>query len=618
MLVSNVRTRSSTLSTRDEACTNELANISAYNQSVSNEDTAASCSFKTPVIKRQLPKRKVTAKTGKAPTTPKTKRAKDSTKARLCPAALSLQPIILNDIQEEITQLKVKMMSIDSSLSVLRTLEPLTALMQKSKSHKVEHMLSAGSLIDSIATEVVGRMDRSKNAVIFNVPDNIMLAALRDILLKATNMVGTECSCIRLRKQVQRHACPILLKFHSALNASEFISRQHQIVANTTFKTLKVIPDRTPLQRLLLHGDSDLILRRDSLPANVVVPTAAASLVPNCQTDTRIIKLPVHDDTHNQPINISYHSDPSQMTLRETNIIEPPTFKTKRHRHYEPVNPHPEESYLRQLQSIKTPVVDLDMTTIVPRDLIAFRDNERPGITDTALTNAPPAGGINPVSSTPSSLKMGSTDATPQNPESPDTQDHSSSQKIATPPPVLSAWPAQTLSPDKPTGNLARPMRPLVYSVLAFNIPDSADLLDTVATLGKVANVKPQKLRVTRVPKRLQTYPAPVRFSSVDQLTLASLISELNAIRKVPHLSNIYFSRLLAKPLVSAHPKMSATSILGEPYLPTDLSRNINPTCIPDMSNQLSVFVEMGRKLSVIPPHQAFNIFLTFLKMIQI
>ncbi|CAH8666929.1 unnamed protein product [Dicrocoelium dendriticum] len=291
-------------------------------------------------------------------------------------------------------------------------------------------------------------------------------------------------------------------------------------------------------------------------------------------------------------------------------------FKTKHHRRYQPATSHPGDSYVQQPQ-ITNSLVDLDLTSIVTRDLTAFLDDERPRAIDTQQTNEPLAGDKNPVSSNPSSLNEGSSDPTTQNLDSADTQDHPISHKLTATPAVLVVKPVQTPSPNKIAACPIRPKKPLVYSLLAFNIPDSTDLIDVVTTLGKVANVKSHMFNAIRVPKRIQAYPAPVRFTSVDQPTLESLVSKLSAIRTVPYLSNIYFSRLLARPYVSVHPKTSAASILGAPCLPIDPSRNGNPTYIPDRLNEQSFFVDLGRKLSVIPPQQAFNLFLNFLRSIQ-
>ncbi|CAH8483127.1 unnamed protein product, partial [Dicrocoelium dendriticum] len=153
-------------------------------------------------------------------------------------------------------------LKVDTLTSMLQPMHSLFALFESPSDIGKMPITKCSSLIDSISTEVQNRVRCSRNAVVFNVPDKLPMKTVQRVLLSACGMQTCWSSCTRLRKKFIRYDCPILFQFENELIARQFIRNCNLIQHNTTFKRLKIIEDKTPLQREL---------RRRQLEAN---PTA--------------------------------------------------------------------------------------------------------------------------------------------------------------------------------------------------------------------------------------------------------------------------------------------------------------------------------------------------------
>lgn len=122
----------------------------------------------------------------------------------------------------------------------------------------------AGKLINNVASEISRRLHSAKNAVVFNVPDDCKLSIVHTKLLNACNLNPGDCECIRLRKKHQKYQCPLLFKFKSETHSEYFIKSQNYLRQFTQFKNIRIIKDRTPLERALYIKPTALT------PSNVV------------------------------------------------------------------------------------------------------------------------------------------------------------------------------------------------------------------------------------------------------------------------------------------------------------------------------------------------------------
>ena len=176
--------------------------------------------------------------------------------------------------------------------------------------------MGAGKLFNTIATEISSRIHRSKNAIVFNVPDKMDVNYIRCNLLNACGLNPLAGECIRLRKKQQKYSCPLLFKFFSDTDANTFIAGQALIQKIAQFRNVRIIRDRTPLER--------------AFAAN----TASPSPTGTARTDHKA-QAPVPEDVINpqassgtasvpQPANAYAYLDatkPPKITPKPTQVI---------------------------------------------------------------------------------------------------------------------------------------------------------------------------------------------------------------------------------------------------------------------------------------------------------
>nr|CAJ00237.1 TPA: hypothetical protein [Schistosoma mansoni] len=140
--------------------------------------------------------------------------------------------------------------------SRLNQLAPLTHIWGINTDKNLEQLTKAECILDFVAEEVTKRMMSSHNAVVYNLPDRIHPNKLRDICLKACDMLKVNCQVIRLRKKSDRLTCPLLFKFGCCNDAKQFIDLSKNISSLVPYKSIKVTPDLTPCQRRIRRREA--------------------------------------------------------------------------------------------------------------------------------------------------------------------------------------------------------------------------------------------------------------------------------------------------------------------------------------------------------------------------
>ncbi|CAH8523387.1 unnamed protein product [Schistosoma bovis] len=110
-------------------------------------------------------------------------------------------------------------------------------------------MNDINNFLDRVASEVFERIRRPSNAIMFNIPDTYALKNIKSSLLRANNMKHVPCVCTRLKRSHPGMHSPILFKFNSSVDASEFLTSSNSLRQKQVFKDIKILPDRTPCQR---------------------------------------------------------------------------------------------------------------------------------------------------------------------------------------------------------------------------------------------------------------------------------------------------------------------------------------------------------------------------------
>lgn len=82
----------------------------------------------------------------------------------------------------------------------------------------------------------------------------MLLGKLTSRVLTVCGMAHRKRTCIRLRKELQRHDCPIRFQFSDESAVNQFISNRQIVAKSISLAKFKIITDRTPLQREVFRG----------------------------------------------------------------------------------------------------------------------------------------------------------------------------------------------------------------------------------------------------------------------------------------------------------------------------------------------------------------------------
>ncbi|KAF4531070.1 hypothetical protein B566_EDAN019079, partial [Ephemera danica] len=211
----------------------------------------------------------------------------------------------------------------NTTLTLLEKLQPLTQFFETGIETDLLEASKAGKFFEFITTEIFHRQDSSKNAVVFNIPDNVPLKTVQNTLLKACRMSATNCTCTRLRKHKIKYTCPILFKFDNVNLARQFIASKSTLQQQTPYKTISIIKDKTVLERMYKNQPIPRTLNSQSqeeTPKSVItVPTSAITATTNkiasenaSLRDTSTVIQDETDNVYSPEVTSSY-------TLKEIN-----------------------------------------------------------------------------------------------------------------------------------------------------------------------------------------------------------------------------------------------------------------------------------------------------------
>lgn len=244
----------------------------------------------------------------------------------------------IKSLQSDVTDLKNQIATFGYLVNVVKQLEPLSVLTHEAESPTIDNLRGAAIFIDAVTVEILSRVRCANNAVVFNVSDRIPLTSVRNILLKASSLDNVNCTCLRLRKNIQRRNCPILFQFQDATTANRFIKSAGLIANNTTFKTIKVLADMTPLQREVRKRPSpQLPSPRKKTPMGITPgpQTDGPAILPHISNPQPYV--PKTSGSANMPLPSTSHQLPPTETANEGAYLCPKTSQSD-HRLMKPRN----------------------------------------------------------------------------------------------------------------------------------------------------------------------------------------------------------------------------------------------------------------------------------------
>ena len=103
------------------------------------------------------------------------------------------------DVYDKIQKQSNQLRNLESSVA---DLIPLKILLNPDQNHSNYQALSCERIINIIASEVFERIDRSNNVILFNIPENIQINTIKDLLMRFLNIPAEACYCTRLRKKI--------------------------------------------------------------------------------------------------------------------------------------------------------------------------------------------------------------------------------------------------------------------------------------------------------------------------------------------------------------------------------------------------------------------------------
>lgn len=174
----------------------------------------------------------------------------------------------VHKLEDEMKSLKTEMLQTTQLLAQVTPLVQLTKLHQPGE---VDDLNAAGELLTALANEVIDRVTRARQVVIFNVPDHTPLDKVARTLLGICEVNPESCSCIRLRKTNKTRSCPIVIKFGSQEMARRFLDSSYLIRQQANMGPILIKPDKTPLQRAFMSSG-----RKQNAPHGKISPIVSS------------------------------------------------------------------------------------------------------------------------------------------------------------------------------------------------------------------------------------------------------------------------------------------------------------------------------------------------------
>lgn len=209
----------------------------------------------------------------------------------------------VNALENQVKSLKNDIVTINETLAKVMPLVHLTSIQNHTKPSDLSE---AGKLLDAIAYETNERARRACNAILFNVPDRLLLSNLMRSLLNFCKMPQDCCTASRLRKTRGR-TCPVLIKFTGHELAKRFVAASFILKQQAQLGSLVIREDLTPLQRATLRAKPP--------PSNKKARSAPRNVTPNTRGAVDLDSSDSHPN----------HGFPPIETLLETGLYRDTT-----------------------------------------------------------------------------------------------------------------------------------------------------------------------------------------------------------------------------------------------------------------------------------------------------
>lgn len=135
-------------------------------------------------------------------------------------------------------------------------------------------LIPASTFLNMLTKEVIEKLRRSKNVIMYNVPDRVPMSTLLPKILYSFGLTPGCASSRRLRKHLFHKPAPILIQFQDN-SFADHILRHKSILKNSTDSVLaKIIfkPDLTPNERISGKTPVDVVPPQRDHPAAMSKP----------------------------------------------------------------------------------------------------------------------------------------------------------------------------------------------------------------------------------------------------------------------------------------------------------------------------------------------------------
>lgn len=201
----------------------------------------------------------------------------------------------LKKLQSEVSELKTKISNLESLLTPLL---PLTPLLSPEAKPNSTDLLKAAQLVDSLGSELMQRLHCSYQVLILNVKEKVPVEKAKQALLEICGLDGAKCRSTRLRKLSPSETCPILLEFEDRHTPELLLRHKPLINRHPMFKSARLVPARTPLQRELARFKATSVKAKlnvtghDHPAAGTPSPQVTAAITPSPQVPAAVTPSP--------------------------------------------------------------------------------------------------------------------------------------------------------------------------------------------------------------------------------------------------------------------------------------------------------------------------------------
>ena len=238
------------------------------------------------------------------------------------PARSSNCSVVLTDLQTDlanrIIKLENELLELKSKCAAFESYyeqaEVISTIVNPNKCSSPSALKNATQFLDSLSTEVIERIKRSKHALVLNIPDKLDVKRVMNTLLLACGLQSSNFTALRLRKKSQKNHCPILVKFDNESTAQAFIQSQNLLRIKSPYEKIVICSDKTPLQRQQL-SNKIAPPRSPTIPVNTVCTNnSICDDIPLASDETEIAApnaSPAETSLPIQEENFAAHATPS-------------------------------------------------------------------------------------------------------------------------------------------------------------------------------------------------------------------------------------------------------------------------------------------------------------------